>query len=652
MSDYALSGKVVERRKIDVLVLGGGMAGVFAALAAKRPGLSVAIVERSNVLGGQGTMGGVAGFVGDTARVNDAFAALVDRLAAAGKIDPYRSNDDRRAYDLETCGFYLQEMVAEADIEIWLHAVALDAKADGGRVKGVLLSVGPTLVEVEPGVVIDATGNALIAQVLGLPTVHLGPLKQLPMSLYFTLWNTGHKVEPFLPAGCPRWKNDDDLPMTSLHSFADGRVEVKMKVVGFDAADGFSLSRAEIHARRQMMGLIYHLQTRGYHGRHAMNAGTPLDTYTLASVARAIGQREGRRIVGRHCLAEDDIRSAAIFDDAVAVGTYHLDFHWPDTDRRAGTGVTDMVEPYHIPLAAMRPHGIDNVLCPGRSLSGDQMALSSYRAMATCAQMGFGAGHAAALAIAHDGNLDAIDHGDLRRAIEGGGQALDLSVYGDYLRCLRHVEEPVPLVPDAGGNLRLIREHNGLTRIALVRDGTVITSAARHRGRWWADIVWPEETTAALAPAAGRNALVRRITFDVNDTVLSIDSAGPSDADGIDYDKCRLVKRVPGEGADAIELYATQRHDGRCSLVALEFGQQACRYLVVASGIDASVWPDMIATPVGLAIAYADEGGTRYQEGSVERFAPLGAPPPTVTSLKAMPYRDQLLLAHGRSSAS
>ena len=81
-----------------------------------------------------------------------------------------------------------------------------------------------------------------------------GNLEQLQRELLFLdIWeNTHRKVKAFLPPGCPQWHNDDDLPMTSLHCFADGRVEVKMKVVGFDAADGLSLSQAEIHPRARL----------------------------------------------------------------------------------------------------------------------------------------------------------------------------------------------------------------------------------------------------------------------------------------------------------------------------------------------------------------------------------------------------------------
>ncbi|NKB65629.1 MAG: FAD-dependent oxidoreductase [Candidatus Latescibacteria bacterium] len=420
----------------DVLIAGGGMAGTFAALAAAHHGARVTLIEPSNVLGGQGTAGGVAGFCGDTERVNAPFAQLVDTLLAHGKIAPYNPTADRRAYDLETCGFFLQEMVVEAGVEVLLHARVLDAQQQNGRVSDILVSCGSDLIAFQPAFAIDATGDCTIAQQAGFATQHEKANVQLPMSLYFTLWDTGKSVKPFLPPGCPTWDGDDDLPMTTLHVFDSGKVEVKMKVVGFDASSGPSLSQAELHARRQMMGLIYHLQSKGYQGRR-------LDRHELASVSRHIGQREGRRLVGEYLLTEHDVTHQAAFADAVAVGTYHLDYHWPDKAERAGTGITTMVEPYHIPLCSLVAKDSTNLMAVGRSAAGDQMAMSSFRVQATCAQTGFAAGTAAAVCLAQDTDLSAAPIASIQHALEASGQTLDLSAYGDYLRHQIHVHEPV-----------------------------------------------------------------------------------------------------------------------------------------------------------------------------------------------------------------
>jgi len=223
----------------DLVVIGGGMAGVMAALAARTPGLRVLVVEPSNVLGGQGTAGGVAGFCGDTARVNDEFAQLVQRLARHGLIEPYRPNEDRRAYDLEWCAFHLQEMVAARGIDLLLHSRVIGARAEAGVVRELTLATAGGTLAVAARFVIDASGACVVPLLTGFPVLHEGANRQLPMSLYFTLWDTGRPVTPILPEGAPRWRHDGEIPMTSLHRFPSGKVEVKMKVVGFDAADGF-----------------------------------------------------------------------------------------------------------------------------------------------------------------------------------------------------------------------------------------------------------------------------------------------------------------------------------------------------------------------------------------------------------------------------
>ncbi|MBD3376944.1 FAD-dependent oxidoreductase [candidate division KSB1 bacterium] len=423
-------------QETDILIVGGGMSGLMAAMAAKDEHNRVLIVEASNVLGGQGTTGGVAGFCGDTQRVNDIFHELVDKLARNQFIAEYHPNADRREYDLEWCAFFLQEMVLDRNIDILLHSRVTDATVADGRINRVRIATAGEELICRPKFVIDATGINIVVSRAGFPLVNEGANKQLPMSLYFTLWNTGKKVQPVLPPGCPQWSGEENIPMTSLHYFPSGKVEVKMKVVGFDAADGVSLSQAELFARRQMAGLIYFLQTRGY-------KGNVLDTYTLASVSRAIGVREQKRLKGEHVLTYDEVKRGCVFEDGVAVGTYHTDFHWPDKLQRAGTGIVEMLEPYQIPLRSFIPRGAKNVLVSGRGISAEQMALSSFRVMATVAQIGFAAGKAAKQCTDRGVFINEIDLPRLKKDINAGGQSLDLSHYGEYLREMLFFHEDV-----------------------------------------------------------------------------------------------------------------------------------------------------------------------------------------------------------------
>lgn len=568
----------------DVVVVGGGMAGVMAALAAKTPECRVLLVEPSNVLGGQGTAGGVAGFCGDTARVNRPFAELVRRLGRHGLIEPYRPNDDRRAYDLEWCAFFLQEMVVEAGVDVLLHARVIAAVAEGGRVTELTVASAGGLHRVQPRVVIDASGACVVPVLAGFPVVHEGANRQLPMSLYFTLWDTGRKVTPILPAGCPRWRDDQEIPMTSLHRFPSGKVEVKMKVVGFDAADGVSRSEAEMFARRQMHGLIHYLQTTGYRGRR-------LDTHVLASVSRGIGVREERRIVGEHVLTEAEVRRAVIFPDAVAVNTYHIDFHWPDRAERAGTGVTDMLEPHHLPVRMMIPRGARNLLVPGRGASADQTAMSAFRVMAVVAQLGFAAGHAARQLLARGCDLADLDVPALQAALTADGQALDLSHYGGYLRCdLAAHETAAPAAPGGAAiaALAIAQERNAIFRITWHEGGAV--RAVERRERRWAELPAP----AAVAPAAGGEGAARA---------------------AIELDGGWLARLVVDDG----RLWAELSEDGGGTWSP---GRELARDC--AHGVS----PAAIATRTGLAAAYALADGTvRFWHGSVERLSDAAVVP-------------------------
>jgi len=561
------------------------MAGVMAALKAKAPGNSVLLVESSNVLGGQGTTGGVAGFCGDTARVNRPFAELIMCLEKHGFIEPYRPNDDRRAYDLEWCAYFLQEMIVAAGVELLLHTRLIGARAERGLVTEVTLSTagGPLLVY--PRQVIDASGGCVVAASAGFPFIHEGANRQLPMSLYFTLWDTGRKVTPVLPAGCPRWERDDEIPMTSVHCFPSGKVEVKMKVVGFDAADGRSRSAAEIFARRQMHGLIHYLQTIGYRGRR-------LDTHLLAAVSRGIGVREERRIVGEHILTEAEARRGVRFTDAVAVNTYHIDYHWPDRAQRAGTGITDMIEPHHLPLRMMIPRGARNLLVPGRGASGEQMAMSAYRVMAVVAQMGFAAGLAARQAVERGVDLGELDVASLQTAITEGGQSLDLSDYGEYLRADRGGDEPVPGALPAALSLRQTRQ---ATFEVGWSDGGIRGCVYRIERRW---VPAPAVAENDLAMAGGA------VRLD-DGTLLRVTAA-----DGA------LRAEFAGPGA----------------------AWSSGRTLAAA---DPAVTPAVVATRVGLAIVYGDPaGGVRFWHGAPERLrGPL--PEPAAVRLDAPPLEVQ-----------
>lgn len=483
----------------DVAVVGGGIAGVFAALASAASGVRTTLIEQHGFLGGQGTAGGVHTFCGETRLVNSYWSEMVRRLDLSGAIAEYRPNNDGREFEREPLKFVLQEMLSENNVRVLLHTSLLNVERDGSCIEALYVLNKSGITRLECRFVVDASGDADVIAHAGWRYYKGGPVfvpgdsprldasaqpKQLPMSLYFALVDSGRAVRTHLPPNCPQWDGDHDLPMISLYPSAN-TLTVKMKVIGFDATDGQSLSEAEQQGRRQMMGLIYHLQTKGYRGR-------TYPTYQLAWVAPSIGIREGRRVDAEHTLSIEELMHGRSSDDAVAVGSYHMDYHWPDVVQRAGTGLTTQVPPYHIPLEAMIPRDTDNVLVPGRCMAGEQMAMSSFRVMGTCAQTGFAAGAAASLTCSGETPIRDIDRTQLRDRLRSDGVRFDLAPYGNYLRRRRAAFERISqLTAEAAGDVSVAVLPGGEVVAAWserVDSGWQVRTAVRRSGRWTAPL--------------------------------------------------------------------------------------------------------------------------------------------------------------------
>ena len=489
MIDRSVTLPLRAQLDMDVLVAGGGVAGVFAALGAADHGARVLLVEQHGFVGGQGTAGGVHTFCGETRFVHDRWREMLRRLHAFGGIARYRPNADGRAFDCESLKFVLQEMLAEAGVELLLHTQVLAVERQGDSVAGVVLANKSGLTRITPAVAVDATGDADLVARGGWPFRKGGPVLmpgdpptvddaagrlQLPMSLYFTLVDNGAPVAPQLPPGCPRYRDDEEVPMITVIPHGH-HVTVKMKVIGHDATDGASLSAAEQAGRRQMMGVVYYLQTQGYRG-------TSYPSHRLAWVAPHIGIREGRRVQALYSLRADDILAGRHFPDAVAVGSYHTDYHWPTVVQRAGTGVTVQCPPHQIPLRAMRPRGAANLLVPGRCLGGDHLATSSFRVMGTCAQTGFAAGVVAAAA-APARSVDAVDVAALRARLRRAGVRFDLAPYYSYLRRRRGYDERAGQAAAPVTGLAVAELPTGEVVVAY-RAGGTLSVLRRFEERW------------------------------------------------------------------------------------------------------------------------------------------------------------------------
>ena len=402
---------MIESNEFDILVAGGGTAGCAAAIAAARRGHRVLLVEESNALGGTSTTGGVCEWFASIDGLGDIFDRVKSDLTDFGVCFG-------RFFNHEYLKAVWQLMAEEAGVQILFHSSISGAQVEEGCVKEVSLLSCSRPLSVTARYFLDCTGEGDLAFLSGAEWQQGHPEtgRTLHMTLTCMLYDTGKPVHPHLPPGLEPVEKAEDLP--GLHAclpLPDGRIYLNMtKIFEHDPTDPFSLSDAELQARRQLLRVVHYLQRTQY------------PNHSIASTGARIGIREGRRIVGGYTLTETDIldRTPCDFPDGVAVATSQIDFH--SLTQPGHAGWRQRVEPYAIPLRSLIARDFNNLLMAGKCISGDQVAQSSYRMTPTCCAMGQAAGTAAALAVENRASdIRMVDVSELRRVLTESGMELD-----------------------------------------------------------------------------------------------------------------------------------------------------------------------------------------------------------------------------------
>ena len=386
----------------QVLVVGGGPAGVCAAVAAAEEGADTLLVERYGFLGGMATAGMVNPFMrymsGDV-QVN---AGLFQRIL--GMLDQRggRSGEDssRRQFDPEILKLVLDELAQTAGVRLLLHAFLVDAVAQDGLIQRAVVAGKSGLQAIEADVFVDASGDADLAARAGADFEMGRPDDGLcqPMTLYFRMAGVDEDRLPdyeeinelyLEEKAAGRIHNPRDDVHRIIRTNHRGEVTFNTtRILGHDATDAVSMTEVELKARRQVEQLVRFLKERV----------TGFENAYLVSIASQTGVRESRRILGDYVLTGDDFAHAAKFDDAVARGCFSIDIHNP-----AGHGIYGQRMPegdwYEIPYRCLTPCRLDNLLVAGRPISCDHLMHGSLRVMPIAMSTGEAAGVAAALCV-------------------------------------------------------------------------------------------------------------------------------------------------------------------------------------------------------------------------------------------------------------
>lgn len=417
----------------EVLVVGGGPAGLGAALGAARAGAEVILAERYGFLGGNATAALVMplmSFHTYTPRsrergattlwpsdhgpgepvVAGALTTLLERLVAAGgAIPPSVQTGYVVPFDPEIFKLVALDLLDEAGVRLLFHAFASDTFEEGGG-RSVVFETksGPLLARAR--VVIDCTGDGDIAARAGAP-YEIGREEDglvQPMTLMFRIGEFERAAFEAYVRGHPdQWRGVHGLwdliaraaaeeglrlPREDILFFAtphEREISVNStrvtRVLGTDVWD---LAYAEWESRRQMRRIVTFLRryVPGFSGAYVLQSGVN------------IGVRETRRILGDYRLTAADILGARKFPDVIARSTYPIDIHNPEG---AGTMLKRLPpgEAYDIPLRCLLPQKVEGVIVAGRCISGTHEAHSSYRVMPVCVATGQAAGVCAALGV-------------------------------------------------------------------------------------------------------------------------------------------------------------------------------------------------------------------------------------------------------------
>ena len=398
-------------KKYDVIVVGGGFAGVSAALSAARTGAKVLIVEKSNCLGGAASNCLVNPFMSNSTRLNGKRQSLSQGIFKEiwTKLKKHSALKGS-AFHEEELKRILSESVLEAGIDLLFHAYIFEAKKQGNKIESITVATKSGKLELQANYFIDATGDAQVAFLADCPTTLGREPDHLcqPMTLCFRVGNVdirrfGRSVKGLQLAHSQALANGELInPRENILYFytpIPGVVHFNTtRVVKKNPTDPFEVTEAETLARKQVYEIYEFMK------KHADG----LENSFLMMTAAEIGVRESRMIVGDYVLTERDCRACTKFEDAIAACNYDIDIHNPE-----GSGTSHYYFPegeyYTIPYRSLIPKTVDNMLVAGRCISSDHGAQASYRIMPTVCCIGEAAGCAIALAVKDNISVRDID---------------------------------------------------------------------------------------------------------------------------------------------------------------------------------------------------------------------------------------------------
>jgi hypothetical protein len=493
----------------DVLVAGGGLAGVCAAISAARHGARVVLVQDRSRLGGNSSSEVKMHVVGANChkgRPGWREGGLIEEIRLDDAV-----NNPQRCFELWDLLLY-DKVMSEPNITLLLESVLYAASTRDGRITEALVRCDKSehLYRIQARIFCDCTGDSRLGLEAGAEmrsgreardefgeSLAPGQADQetLGSSILFTS-RMHRRPMPFRP---PRWARQvtkDQLRMRKINSWEYGYWWIEW---GGDRSTIWDNERIRFELLSIVMGVWDYIKNSGDFPDSA--------NFALDWVGMMPGKRGSRRLLGDHVLRQQDLL-AGDFEDAVAIGGWPMDDHPPAGFDRPDLPPNTVLRPpqvYNIPLRALYSRNVDNLMMAGRNISATHVAFTSTRVMATCAAIGQAVGTAAALCCRH-GLLPRQFYQRKERLRELQQVLLrdDQTIRGT------RSQDPRDLAPAARVTASGERDD---TPARLVTDGWVrdIPGGERHQ---WSTRMTPDGAWIELAWDQPRRIREIRITFD------------------------------------------------------------------------------------------------------------------------------------------
>ncbi|WP_213583052.1 FAD-dependent oxidoreductase [Paenibacillus sp. J2TS4] len=412
----------------DVAVLGGGPAGITAALSAARAGARTIIVERYGYLGGMSTLAMVYPWMTFHAPsgeqvIHGTAQEIVDQLIKR-KASPGHLRDtigfvySVTPYEAEAYKVLANEMLQEAGVDLLFHSLVTGVEMDDKAIRKVQVHHKGGRSDICASVYVDATGDGDVAYMAGAEWEQGNKDNKVqPMTMKFRMKGVSlEEVKQYMKEHPEQFYEKtmidelDQYPLTSVMGFYKQWKEANLsipregilffagpredevlvnvsRVSGLDPTQVEGLTQGEIEGRKQVMELenFFQKSVPGFQNSYVSHVGTQ------------IGIRESRRIMGEYTLTGQDVLDARKFEDVIARSAYPIDIHNPE-----GKGITaNFIKEdgiYDIPYRSLVPRGMPNLLLAGRCISTTHEAQATARLTPSCMAIGQAAGTAAAIA--------------------------------------------------------------------------------------------------------------------------------------------------------------------------------------------------------------------------------------------------------------